>query len=575
MLTVRCNILLVSSAWMLVASILVGNEPLTLLCVAVWTWIWIEWILFQFAVYGAKKFLGECEREVDGQGQKRLTAVTGRELEIEVRGQFSGLCRGYRILLADMISPTFEVTGGRNQELVDINSKLEFALRYRMKTLVCGRYVLPGLQLEIGDHWGFFRAEKFFSVNQELLVLPFLIRPQTTVSVLKRNNLQRILGHHRNKTPGGGTELLGVREYRIGDPPRSIAWKPTARLGKYMSSEYENLVPIRSTILVDLAAYQFWGRPGPAAADHSIAVSASIAKLLLADRDPVSTIILKSDSMKHLQHGSGERQLTLLMQQLLESSNPNPPLSHLKIDLLVKLVFENACRRFPSLFDERFNSGFSRSRSVFIGKREVDSQRRSLAVCLEHLFKLDAGLSIRLQYDDELMKKWCEKYSEKYNINHSSINRTANLPWMNAATWESECNHMNQRVCWALDQARVKAKDNELFVMVAPEPSGKLARERTIKSIRLAIADGHRVIFIGPLSPPPNVEIHDPIAARISKSRPEFEGATAESLFQFKISAIGATYARIGDPNLIQTVAMQVGLLQSAMGRGRSASKRY
>ena len=518
---------------------------------------------------------GECEREVDGQGQKRLTAVTGRELEIEVRGQFSGLCRGYRILLADMISPTFEVTGGRNQELVDINSKLEFALRYRMKTLVCGRYVLPGLQLEIGDHWGFFRAEKFFSVNQELLVLPFLIRPQTTVSVLKRNNLQRILGHHRNKTPGGGTELLGVREYRIGDPPRSIAWKPTARLGRYMSSEYENLVPIRSTILVDLAAYQFWGRPGPAAADHSIAVSASIAKLLLADRDPVSTIILKSDSMKHLQHGSGERQLTLLMQQLLESSNPNPPLSHLKIDLLVKLVFENACRRFPSLFDERFNSGFSRSRSVFIGKREVDSQRRSLAVCLEHLFKLDAGLSIRLQYDDELMKKWCEKYSEKYNINHSSINRTANLPWMNAATWESECNHMNQRVCWALDQARVKAKDNELFVMVAPEPSGKLARERTIKSIRLAIADGHRVIFIGPLSPPPNVEIHDPIAARISKSRPEFEGATAESLFQFKISAIGATYARIGDPKLIQTVAMQVGLLQSAMGRGRSASKRY
>ena len=162
MLTVRCNILLVSSAWMLVASILVGNEPLTLLCVAVWTWIWIEWILFQFAVYGAKQFLGECEREVDGQGQKRLTAVTGRELEIEVRGQFSGLCRGYRILLADMISPTFEVTGGRNQELVDINSKLEFALRYRMKTLVCGRYVLPGLQLEIGDHWGFFRAEKFF-----------------------------------------------------------------------------------------------------------------------------------------------------------------------------------------------------------------------------------------------------------------------------------------------------------------------------------------------------------------------------------------------------------------------------
>lgn len=574
MLTVRCNILLVSSAWMLIVSILIGNEPLTLLCVAVWAWIWIEWILFQFAVYSPQELLVSCERTIDGQSQTRVTAVTGRELDVEIKGQFSAFCRGYRILLSDMISPTFELSGGRNQELVDVHTNSEFVFRYRMKTQVCGRYDMPGLQLELGDHWGFFRTEKFCSVNQELLILPFLIRPQTTVSVLKKNNLQRILGHHRNKTPGGGAELLGVREYRVGDPPRSIAWKPTARLGKYMSSEYENLVPIRSTIMVDLAAYQFWGRPGPAAADHSISASASIAKLLLADRDPVSTIILKSDSMRHLQHGSGERQLTMLMQQLLESSNPNPPLSHFNTNQLVKIIFENACRRFPLLFDERFNSGFTRNRSVFIGKREIDCQRRSVAVCLEHLFELDAGLSVRMQFDDELMKKWCEKYSEKYTINPSSINLTDNLPWMNAARWESECNHMNERICWSLDQARLRAKDNELFVIVAPEPAGKLARERTIKRIRLAIADGHRVIFVGPLSPSPEVEIHDPIAARISKARPEFDGATAESLFQFEISAVGANYARIGDARLIQKVAMQVGLLRSGMGRGRSVSRR-
>ncbi len=572
--TVRCNILLVSSAWLLIASILIGSEPVTLLCVAVWIWIWIEWILFQFAVYGARQLIHDCVRSVDGQSQDRLTAVTGRELEVEFKGAISGFCRGYRILMSDIVPPTFELTGGRNQELVDVDANLVFVLSYRLKTLVCGRYDLPGLQLEIGDYWGFFRAEKFTAVNQELVILPFLIRPQTTVSILKKNNLQRILGHHRNRTPGGGTELLGVRDYRVGDPPRSIAWKPTARLGKFMSSEYENLVPIRSTILVDLAAYQFWGRPGPAAADHAIAASASIAKLLLADRDPVSTLILKSDSMKYLQHGSGERQLTLLMQQLLESSNPNPPLSHLNIDLLVKMVFENACRRFPPLFDERFNYGFSRYSSLVLGKREVDFQRRSLSVCLEHLFELDAGLSVRMQFDDELMKKWCERYVEKYSVNPSSINRTGSLPWINAATWEGECNHMNERICRAFDQARVKAKDNELFVMVAPEPLGKIARTRTVNSIRLAVADGHRVIFIGPLSPPAEVEIHDPIAARIAESRPEFDGATADSLFQYKINTIGAAYSRIGDPRLMQMVAMQVGLLQLGLGRGRSASRR-
>ena len=99
MLTVRCNILLVSSAWMLIVSILIGNEPLTLLCVAVWAWIWIEWILFQFAVYSPQELLVSCERTIDGQSQTRVTAVTGRELDVEIKGQFSAFCRGYRILL--------------------------------------------------------------------------------------------------------------------------------------------------------------------------------------------------------------------------------------------------------------------------------------------------------------------------------------------------------------------------------------------------------------------------------------------------------------------------------------------
>ena len=280
-------------------------------------------------------------------------------------------------------------------------------------------------------------------------MLPYLIRPQTTVSVLKHNNLQRHIGHHRHRSAGISSELLGIRDYRIGDPPRTIAWKPTARLGKLMTCEFENEVPIRATIIVDLASYQFQGRPGPAAADRAIMACASIAKLLLADRDPVAAKLLSSNSnprpgdeadslsSKRIEHGSGERQLTRLLQHLLVASNPNPTLDHFQIDDLIKIVFENCSRRFPHLFDEHFNSGPVRRRLFRFRGIKAGQQRRSLAVVLESLLELAVGFSTRMQFDDEAMRDVCLRYVKRYSVESNSTTVALDAPWANLGIWRS------------------------------------------------------------------------------------------------------------------------------------------
>src|SRR5207302_354096 len=58
-------------------------------------------------------------------------------------------------------------------------------------------------------------------------------------------------GMHRLYRPGSGSELLDLRDYQPGDPPRTIAWKVSARRDKLITKELEREVPVRCTLLLD------------------------------------------------------------------------------------------------------------------------------------------------------------------------------------------------------------------------------------------------------------------------------------------------------------------------------------
>jgi hypothetical protein len=304
-------------------------------------------------------------------------------------------------------------------------------------------------------------------------------------------------------------------------------------------------------------------------------------------------------SSKRIEHGSGERQLTRLLQHLLVASNPNPTLDHLQIDDLVQIVFQNCSRRFPQLFDEHFNSGPVRRQLFRIGGSKPGQLRRALAVVLESLFELEAGVSTRLQFDDESMRDACLRYVNRYSVDSNSTTVALDAPWANPGVWRRECSRMTQFLCDHLLEARSRAKDNELFVLIAPEPidrSGIEIVENTIKSV---LAARHRVIFVAPWLPRLSSSNQDPVAARIMDQaklpRTEFRNSglrephaepfysdhlepplvkdtrhDAKSDLRFGLTTMGATFARIGDPTLMQIVAMEIGLLQSGKSRAKS-----
>ena len=568
MLTTRSSFIVATSVFMLFMGLIQAHEPITLVALSLLIWVLFEWICFQQLMFTSRRALSDCVRLIDGQKDANVTLVTDRIYQVQLRGLLPSRTSGYRVTINDMVPNTFSVVSGRTFGVIDSSGKKWFSLDYEIQTPICGKMAFPGLRVELNDHWGFFRTEQFVSVVQKPTVLPFLIRPQTTVSVLKHNNLQRHIGHHRHKSAGVSSELLGIRDYRVGDPPRTIAWKPTARLGKVMTCEFENEVPIRATIIVDLATYQFQGRPGPSPADRAILGTAAIAKLLLADRDPVAAILLRDDSAMRVGHGSGERHLTTLLQYLLAASNPNPSMDHLELERLVQVVFENCSRRFPNLFDEQFNSGRIRGRLFSIKLSKQDRERRALAIVLEHLLELEPGMSTRMQYNDQVMGEMCMQYVDRYLVVSDATSVALDPPWIDPSRWRAACHRTTQSLCDNLIDAKTRANDNELFVLVAPEPLDYIGVERVETAVKSVVAANHRVVFVAPSIAAQNNIIHDADAARILAKVDQSDLVHADSELKWRLNSLGAEFSRLEDPKLMQIVAMQIGLLQSGSRRG-------
>lgn len=587
MLTAKGSFVLAVAIGVLFLSIVNWNEPLAVFGISVVLWIWLEWIWFQPLVVFSGRLLNNCTRSIDGNFDEHVTMVTDRTYDVILSGELVKRTRGYRLLIQDTIPDTFEITDRIPLLLIDSKGGDPFTCRYSMRSPMCGKMSLPGICVEVSDVWGFFRTEQFVSVEQKPTVLPYLIRPQTTVSVLKHNNLQRHIGHHRHRSSGVSSELIGIRDYRVGDPPRTIAWKPTARLGKLMTCEFENEVPIRATMIVDLASYQFEGRPGPAVGDVAIAACASIAKLLLADRDPVAAMLLTSHSTKRIDHGAGERQLTRILQYLLAVSNPNPPMDRYKITVLTKIVFENCSRRFPELFHEQFNRGPARRKLLRWRSGQAHQSRRALAVALEHLLDLEIGNSTRMQYDDESMRGACLRYVDRFTLVSNSSSVVLDPPWTVPGKWQSECRRMTKNLCRQLSEAKSRARDNELFVLIAPGPIERKSADEIKNAIKSTVAARHRVVFVAPELPVFPKTVHDPVAKRIfekarqnpaltgggeidsyeNREQREFKGDLAND-FRLDLISLGATFARINDPALLNIVAAEIGLLQSGKSRG-------
>jgi uncharacterized protein (DUF58 family) len=184
-------------------------------------------------------------------------------------------------MIRDVVPENMDVAEAGNE--VNVKARFDtFEFSYTARVRGAGRLRLPGFRIVLQDAQGFFRLERFIPLVQVFRVLPAYADVGETQPLVKRINSLPQHGIHRLQRSGMGSELLELREYVDGDPPKSIAWKVSARRDKLMTRQYESEVPVRLQLFLDGSIGTRVGGFGLRLLDQLTYVGASVARTAIS-----------------------------------------------------------------------------------------------------------------------------------------------------------------------------------------------------------------------------------------------------------------------------------------------------
>lgn len=560
MLTARGSMLLAIAMIGLMGGLLGRNSEASLASLGILVWIGLQW-LGMLWLANHRPVLKQLKRTVQNDHESSLVLSINNKYQVQTTWTAPLDLTGMRFQINEVLPDTFAVIDGQASCSQRSRAGQKSELGYSIQPAACGRFELPGLIVQINDWTGLFHLQRFIACPQQITILPWLIRPQTTTTVVKSHNIQSAPGQHAYRRAGISAELLGIREYQPGDPPRTIAWKATARTGNVMSREFEMEVPVRTTVICGLSPFQFLERPETSVADRVITAAASLARLILSDRDPVALMLASEKGTSRISHGGGQRQLVRILHHLLDATARVNSAGNLSATELYETTMQAAWRRFPQLFDHGLNSIPPIRIRLFPEARRNAMARRRLALVLAETLDLPPGTEFRLIADNEAMLYACEAYSRKYPVTMPRYHSSSGRPSI------EEQQALQHNIVASLLQCRSRARDNEMYVIIAELMSSSDANHELLDAIRVCRAAKHRVLVIEtPTREVAAETYYDHDAARILSANFVSE-AGHNSLLRQQLTSLGVRCASLDDPQMMQMVVDELDLLRSGKSR--------
>jgi uncharacterized protein (DUF58 family) len=131
------------------------------------------------------------------------------------------------------------------------------------------------------------------------------------------------VGSHRSPLRGFSTEFAHHRQYSPGDPIRSIDWRVFGRTEKYFTKLYEAETNFDCHILVDSSASMSYGSGKVSKLEYAKFLAASIAYMVLKQRDSVGLSVFDSEVRAYMPPRSSMG-VILEIDRLLRVTKPIP-----------------------------------------------------------------------------------------------------------------------------------------------------------------------------------------------------------------------------------------------------------
>ena len=540
--------------------ILREQTGLMLLSLSVLVWLLVEWLLFIWRVQYELQHL-KFERSVNGRTEPSGILWAGRNVAVEVRLKSSFLGMGSIVRIRDVVPENMEVMDQEND--VTIRSRIHSAVfRYRAKVLGAGQLRLPGFRIVMLDRQGFFRAERFIPFTQSFRVLPAFQQVGDPQPIVKRINSQPQHGIHRLQRSGMGSELLELREYVAGDPPKSIAWKVSARRDKLMTRQYESEVPVRLQLFIDGSIGTRTGGFGLRLLDQMNFVAASVAKAAISAGDPVGAMLFDERGLRRIPAATGDRGFHRLLDALSDFSVNPAPIPDRLTNRLIETAMGVAADQFPELLDDRVNHVPFLLFPISPRAHRRLRERYRLAAVIAQLYRLSPAKQLQLVYDDPLMATFAQHFLSQ-----------SGLSWMEPVVSIRNRGYHDgmarmEVLSSALARAVSQARDNEVFVIFADLLECVPGLSHLMPAVKLALARHHRVAFVCPsptfLRPTAESTVIRSLSAEdLLLAAEQIRTRELAARLQFELRRIGATVSISGESSAIHLVLSQMALART------------
>jgi len=331
-----------------------------ILALTLLAWFAFEWVQFHVRSNGAVSRLRATRRVLQG-GREVPMVWAGLPFEVRVAVENAGFVGLPFAVVEDRPAVATERVAterveGSNTRFVRLHAGETVEVVYTLKSPSPGVLRFEGVQVRVADLCGFFYRRVFLRDPVEMLVLPPLTDDEGRQRATKQYNTLPPPGIHRLRRPGSGSELLDLRDYLPGDPPKMIAWKSSARRDKLITKEFENDVPVRCVLFLDTSDGVRLGPPGNTLLTRLAGVAAAVAQASAANRDLVGLTTFDEKDSKGTSPARTKIHMIGVLRRLAEVSSLQPAVSGVPAEQLTRRAYPLAQELYPELTDRRVNT---------------------------------------------------------------------------------------------------------------------------------------------------------------------------------------------------------------------------
>jgi uncharacterized protein (DUF58 family) len=318
-------------------------------------WFLGEWLLFVLRVRFVVPTL-RVRREVRDRRGPVDTLWVGRSFQVIVWLEPPHWGSLPYLKLKDHLPAVTEAGEGETALDGALTSERGLTLTYTLRCPASGRVGFQGVGIELTDFQGFFHHATFLPDVIEYRVLPPLADAEGHRPTVKRHNLLPSPGLHRHLRPGSGSELLDLRDYLPGDPPKTIAWKVSARRNRLITKEFESEVPVRCTLFLDTSHSVRIGPPGQNALAKLVEITGAVAQANAGVRDLTGICVFDEQAVgRHIRPARGARCLVQLLNVLADAAGLAPATGQARVAVLLPLAYTLAQEVYPYLLQPDLN----------------------------------------------------------------------------------------------------------------------------------------------------------------------------------------------------------------------------